>query len=55
MRTEEEIIKRLAIYETNLKLARKRNIDSTEVIKQAILELSWVLGEESNIKFLRYR
>jgi len=55
MRTEEEIIKRLAVYETNLHLAKKRHIESSEIIKQAIIELSWVLGEEPNIKFDRTR
>jgi len=53
MRSPEEIIKRLKNYESNLD--RIRDIQGKNVIKQAILELSWVLGEEPNIKFDRTR
>lgn len=49
MRKSEEVYKRLRTYESNLD--RVRDIQRKQVIKQAILELSWILGEESNIKF----
>ena len=49
MRKSEEVYKRLRNYESNLD--RVRDIQRKQVIKQAILELSWILGEESNIKF----
>ncbi len=49
MRTPEEIVSRLRNYQKNLD--RLRDAQRINVIKQAILELSWVLGEESNIKF----
>jgi len=55
MRTEQEILKRLAVYMTNQNLAKKNNLPAEQIIKQAILELSWVLGEEDNIKFDRSR
>jgi len=49
MRTNEEIYKRLKTYESNLE--RIKDFQRKNVIKQAIIELSWVLGEESNIRF----
>jgi hypothetical protein len=51
MRTEREIQDRLRNYEKNLDLA-KRKREKVESIRQAILELSWVLGEEHNHKFM---
>jgi len=49
MRTDQEIMNRLRTYENNLN--HVKDIPRINVIKQAIIELSWVLGEESNHKF----
>jgi len=49
MRTKEEIYKQLKTYEANLD--RVKDFQRKQVIKQAIIELSWVLGEEYNYKF----
>lgn len=49
MRSLDEIIGRLRNYESNLD--RVRDIQRKLVIKQAIIELSWVLGESSNLKY----
>jgi hypothetical protein len=51
MRNSKEIIKRLNNYEENLDRVNK---EAKQVIKQAIIELSWVMGEEANQKFDRY-
>ena len=49
MRNEEEIVKRLRNYEKNI--SNIKDIQRINVLKQGIIELSWVLGEESNNKF----
>lgn len=51
MRNSKEIIKRLNNYEENLDRVDK---SARKVIQQAILELSWVMGEEPNEKLDRY-
>lgn len=48
MRNPKEILKRLYNYERNL---NNLNLAQKQIIKQAMLELSWVLGEESNILY----
>jgi hypothetical protein len=47
MREEKEVKERLSNYIANLNIVK--NQSAINVIKQAILELSWVLGKESNI------
>lgn len=49
LRTQEEIVARLRNYYNSLD--HVKDIQRINVLKQAALELSWVLGEESNIKF----
>jgi hypothetical protein len=49
MRTEKEIIERLNNYDTNADL-RGISPQAQALIKTAIIELSWCLGEEPNIR-----
>lgn len=46
IRDEEDIIKRLRNYKQHL--IKIRNDKAKQIIKQAILELSWILGMDSN-------
>ena len=49
MRSEEEIVKRLRNYEKNI--SSIKDTQRINILKQWIIELSWVLSEESNNKF----
>ena len=50
MRSEEAIKDRLQDFERNLMMVERQRMEfAIPVIKQAILELSWVLGSEINV------